>query len=417
VRAGAASLAFTGMMLVFNLVAGIVIARALGPDGRGVTAAVVMITQIAGQLAAIGAMQSLSYHAAREPARAPALYGTWVTLLLPVAVVAIAVSELLLPAVFAAQSDETLRIGRIFLANIVLVLWLQVNNGVLLGVHDFLTYDALRFLQPALSAVALVVLWLLDALTVESALLVWTGTQLLTLTVGTTRLLRRVGIARPDGALARRTLSFGVRAHGDAIAGSLNTRLDLVVLPAYVGSASVGLYSVAANVSLIVNQFATAFAALVLPSAARDPVGAHRTVVRSLQVTILLAGSVAVVLWLLATPALELVYGEDFGSAAEALRILLPGAVLYAGAAVLAAGLHGAGRPLAATISQAVGALVTFVGLLALLPGRGIDTAAAVSTGAYATVFVAVLVAYKRTVGMRWSGFLRPPAELRTEAQ
>ena len=40
------------------------------------------------------------------------------------------------------------------------------------------------------------------------------------------------------------------------------------MLPAFVAAASVGLYSVATNVSLIIFQLANTFAALVLPAAA-----------------------------------------------------------------------------------------------------------------------------------------------------
>ncbi len=61
--------------------------------------------------------------------------------------------------------------GRWFLFTIALVVALELNYGLLLGTHDYFVYNSLRLAQPALTAVSFVVLWALDALTVESALI------------------------------------------------------------------------------------------------------------------------------------------------------------------------------------------------------------------------------------------------------
>jgi O-antigen/teichoic acid export membrane protein len=375
-----------------------------------------MITQLGGILASVGAGTTLSYHAAREPEHAARLYGTWLTLLVPLALAGILAAELLLPVLFGAQGEHTIFLARIFLAAIVLVLWGQINNGLLLGLHDFTVYNSLRFLQPALSTITFGILWALDVLTVETSLVVWAATQGAALLVGTARLLSRAGIGRPSRALARRTLAYGTRAHGDAVAGQLNTRLDLVILPAYVAAAGVGLYSVAANVSLIVNQLAASLSVLVLPSAARDQEGGPRKVILSLQATLLLAGVSAVVLFVGAELALSTIYGDAFRGATDTLRLLLPGTVMYAGSTVLAAGLHGAGRPLRATLGQFAGAVVTLIGLIAFVPGGGITAAAAVSTVAYTTVFISNLLAYRRVTGLAWRSFADLPHALRRSA-
>lgn len=413
VRAGLASYAFTAAILVFNLAGGIIVARALGPDGRGASVAIVMITTLGGVMAALGAHATLSYHAAREPQHAARLYGTWLALIVPLAVAGIAVAEVLLPVLFDAQDDRTVFLARIFLFSIVLVLWGQCNEGMLLGLHDFFVFNFVRFLQPALSTITFAVLWSVDALTVESSLVVWSATVGVALIVGTGRLLSRAGIGRPSRELARRTLGYGVRAHGDSVAGHLNTRLDLVVLPAYVAAAGVGLYSVAANVSLIVNQVALSLAALVLPSAARDQAGGPRKVVLSLQATVLLATLAALALFVGAQIALTTIYGDAFGDATETLRLLLPGTVMYAASTVLAAGLHGAGRPGRATLGQLAGAGVTLTGLILFVPSGGITAAAIVSTAAYGVVMVANLVSYRRATGLPWRTFVAFPHELR----
>ncbi len=190
------------------------------------------------------------------------------------------------------------------------------------------------------------------------------------------------------------------------LAANVNARLDLVMLPAFVAAAGVGLYSVATNVSLSVYQFASTFAGLVLPAAARDPERGPLKVIGALYLTLAIAGVLALVLALVARPLLGAVYGDDFRDAAEPLRLILPGAVLFAASSIVGAGLYAAGRPFTATLAQLAGMVVTVAGLAIFLRSGGITAAAIVSSVSYATVFVATLVAYKRVTGLPWRALL-----------
>jgi O-antigen/teichoic acid export membrane protein len=413
VRAGVVTYVFSALTLVANLVTGIVVARGLGPSGRGITIALSTVAQLAGFLFAMGAAQSLSYFIARRPEQGPRLLTTWTLMLVPLAAVAIAITELLLPTIFSTDGDQAIDIGRWFMFIIVIVVGLELNYGLLLGTHDYFAYNALRLAPTVLAALSLIALWALDELTVTSALIAPNIAYLLVLVVGLGRSVRRIGIGPLDLRLGLESLWFGIRGQGSTVASNVTARLDVAILPAYVTAANVGLYSVATNVSLIVYQLSNTFAGLVLPEAAGDPERGPAKVVGSLWASLLIAGALAAVLALLAEPLLGLVYGDDFRDASEALLLLLPGAVLFAGSSILGAGVSAAGRPFTATLAQVAGMVVTVVGLFTFLSGGGITAAALVSTGSYATVFVAMLVVYKRVAGLPWRGFLPTPARLR----
>jgi O-antigen/teichoic acid export membrane protein len=414
VRAGVVTYVFSGLALVANLVTGIVSARALGPSGRGVAAALTTVIQLAGFLFAMGVAQSLSYFISRRPEDGPRLFTTWVLMLVPLAALAIGLSQLLLPTIFAADGDEAIAIGRWFLFAIVLAVGLELNYGLLLGVHDFFVYNALRFAQPMLIAATYVVLWRLDALTLESALIV-AGPVCpgLVLAIGLARSVARIGLGSPSLRLGLTTLWYGVRGQGSTIASNVTARLDVAMLPAFVGSASVGLYSIATNVSLIVYQLSNTFASVVLPVAAGDPRRGPVKVIGSLWASLAVAAMLALGVAIFARPLLGVVYGDDFRDAAEPLLLILPGAVLFAGSSILAAGVYAAGYPFTATIAQVIGMVVTVVGLFVFLRTGGITAAALVSTASYATVFVAMLIAYKVVAGLSWRFFLPTPARMR----
>ena len=416
VRAGVVTYVFSALTLVANLVSGIVSARALGPDGRGVTVALTTVSQLAGFLFALGVAQSLSYFIARRPEDGPSLLSTWLLMLIPLAAVAIAISELLLPTIFSTDGEQAIEVGRWFLFSIVLVIGLELNYGLLLGAQDFLVYNVLRLVQPTLMAVSFVVLWALDALTVESALIAPTAATALVLAVGMARSVERIGIGAPALRLGLSTMWFGVRGQGATVATHVTARLDVAMLPAFVIPASVGLYSVATNVSLIVYQLSNTFAALVLPAAARDARRGAIKVVGSFWAAVTIAGVVAIGLALFARPLVAFVYGDEFVGAVESLRLLLPGAVAFAGASILTAGIYAAGRPFTATLAQLLGLVVTVIGLLVFLPSGGVTAAALVSTASYTTVFVATLIAYKLVSGIPWRGLLPTPRRLRALA-
>jgi O-antigen/teichoic acid export membrane protein len=210
--------------------------------------------------------------------------------------------------------------------------------------------------------------------------------------------------------LLRDTLSFGLRTHMGSIAGLVSARFDLLIVPAFLGAAAVGLYSVATNVTSIISTLTATIATLVMPVAARRHKQSPRTVVRTLHVVLLIGVAIAVPLALLANIALNLVYGAEFEGAATALRILLPGVVLDAAAMVLWSGLIAANRPLLSSVAAVPAALLTLVGLILFLEAGGIDVAAIVSTCAYTTLFVISLFLYKHVAELEWRHFLHPPA-------
>ncbi|HEY2637581.1 MAG TPA: oligosaccharide flippase family protein, partial [Solirubrobacteraceae bacterium] len=342
----------------------------------------------------------------REPGRGDRLLGTWLALTVPLGLVTIVVGELLIGVVFSAQSAATVHLAEAYMATSVLIMLNWTVVGFVLGEQRFTLYNVVRLASPASVALAYLVLWLAGRLTVATA--VWTVAVLqLAFTVLLLVLaVRRHGLARPDRALARETLWYGLKSHGANVSGYLNARLDLLIMPAFLSASSVGLYSVATNVSWIVFAVPGSVSALVLPLAARQDAAAPRMVVRSMWGTLAVATALAVVVGLLAGVAVRAVYGAEFLGSVDALRLLLPGSILYAAAFCPISGLYGANRPFTAAVVQGIGLVVSTAGLLLFLESGGIEAAAIVSTLAYALVFVLAVVVYRHVMKLRWRDLL-----------
>ena len=310
--------------------------------------------------------------------------------------------------IFAAQTDTAIELARIYLIVIPVIAYQQIFSGMLLGDHDFLYYNVTRFLYPALAAVIYVACLLFNAFSVEWALIANGAAMAVALALSVWRSLRHHGLARPDKALLRHTFKYGVKAHAGSTAGLVNARLDMIVIPAYLAAASVGLYSIATNVTSIITTLTGTVALMALPIAARQK-GAPRPILITLQTAMGISLAIAIPLAILAPVLLGLVYGAEFEGASTALRLLLPGAVLGAGVNVLAAGLLAANRPLTVSVAAGLAAVLTIGGLIVFLPIGGINAAAIVTSAAYVVEFTLMAELYRRSVEIEWRHFLRPP--------
>jgi O-antigen/teichoic acid export membrane protein len=404
-----APMSFDAAILITNLATGIIVARALGPSGRGELAATLLVAQIAAWLFSMGSSEAISYFQARKPEDGPRLLSSWLLVTLPLALIGIGLTQLLLPVVFAAQTDAAIDLARIYLLVIPIIAFQQIFSGMLLGDHDFLYYNVTRFLYPALAAAVYAACLIFDAFTVEAALIANGAAMAVALAISAYRSLRRHGLGRPDKKLLRHTFKYGVKAHAGSTAGLVNARLDLIVIPAFLTAASVGLYSIATNVTSIITTLTGTVALMALPIAAREQ-GAPRPILVTLQTALGISLVLAIPLALLAPVLLGVVYGAEFEEAASALRLLLPGAVLAAGVNVLAAGLLAANRPLTVSIASGLAAVLTIGGLIVFLPIGGITAAAIVTSVVYVVEFSLMAELYRRSVGIRWIHFFRVPA-------
>ena len=386
------------VVLAASLATGVMLAHALGPSGRGATAAIITAPIVVAWFFTLGSTQAVSYFQARDPASGGRLLSTWIALGLPLGLLAVVVGETLLPIFFSAQANSTIHLGREVMPVALVLVLNEALAGIVVGDRRFLLYNLVRAGSQGSVAIAYAALLALGELTVSSAVAVFVLVQVGGLLVLLGASLMRHGIQGPDAALARSVFWYGLKGHGTNMGAYANARLDLLIMPAFLPASSVGLYAIATSVSWIVVVLAGSLAVLAVPLATQSHEGGSEVVWRMMKTTIGVAGAVAAVIAITAPEALRIVYGADFVNATSALRILLPGSVLFAAAFVIISGLFSTNRPLAATIAQGAGALVTVVGLSLFLDSGGVEAAAIVSTLAYTVVFLTALAIYRQTL-------------------
>jgi O-antigen/teichoic acid export membrane protein len=392
-------------------VAALLIARNLGPAGRGTVAFVTVSALVIARVVKVGIGEATSVLAAQRPEARAALLSNLLafSLLCAGGAGALLVGVLLAVGAEPAGLDETHLV--ILLAAIVAAG--LVDDHFLIGCGRLREAATISASGGWLYAGALLLVLASVGLTVDSALLAWVGAHLVWAGVLAVVGWRAAGRAAPDRRLLGQSVRFGVRAWLGSMSMLLNARVDQILLGIIASDVALGLYAVAVNGAEVLLFMPTAVATALLPAVAREhgASAADRTVRTFRAASVLTAGS-AVAAAAIGWFAIPLVFGEDFRGSVEPFMWLLPGALGYAALSIFSNSLLAARAPGLSSTGSAV-ALGAGVALdLALIPAFGASGAAAAASAAFLAGGATAMVLFKRTSGFAWREFVPGPGEL-----
>ncbi len=399
------------VVLVLQFATGVITARLLLPAGRGEMAAVVAWVTVLPRLVGLGFTSGISYFQARAPRPRPDAVALALLSVIGVSTVALVVAQLVAGPVFGARDGDLLDLARIGLIGVYPVAAFQVVSGELNSCGFYGVANALRAGQLVLYLAAIAAVAGLDVVSPGAVLAGQLASYAVVGTIGAGVLVVAVGWARPSRCLVTASNHYGVRTYGQTLGRIGNSQLDMMVLPAFVGTAQIGLYAIAVNVASIpVTLFEQVQNVTFRSAARRDDAERRRFIERMLRFITLGAAGITVMFLIVIEPLLELVYGPAFTGAAAPVRILMPGLVLWAANSVLTAALRSIGRPGIGSRHQLAGVALTVALLIVLLPRWGIEGAALASAIVYATVFAANARALGRLGQIGWRTTCSPAA-------
>jgi O-antigen/teichoic acid export membrane protein len=410
------SFAASGAIQALNVVTGVLLARTLGPAGRGELAAVMLWPGLFAVVGALGVGEAITYHAARGTAAPGTLVGSALALGGAQATVLTAGAAVAVGRVLADHGADARGAAHAYLAYVPLFFLNTYLLSTLCGLRRHTAFQALRTLVIALSVAGLAALAATGTLTVRSAVLVYLAANLATL-LGAMVALRpwrmNLGV---DRGLVDRLLAFGARSHGGNVAAMLNERLDQLLMSIFLPPASLGLYVVAVTLTSATGLVGSSTAVVALPAVASASTVTERArEARRLVGVTLLASTAATVPVLLALPLLvEVFFGRAYAAAVGPCRVLLVAAVALSTGRVLGAVLRAVGQPLDAGLAELFALVATVLGLALLLPSFGLAGAALTSLGAYLLSSAWMAGRASRALGLSPARLLLPDREALT---
>ncbi|GAA2501937.1 oligosaccharide flippase family protein [Winogradskya humida] len=373
-------------------VAGVVIARSLGPGTRGEYAAVTAWFGIMLTIGELGQTASITYHVSHEPARARDYLATTRTILAVSGAATLVVG--LLAAPWLASGSAGLLSGYRLMVVACLVSLLGAGYVFSLQATSIARWNVIRFLQPLLYLAVILLLNAAGRLTLGTLLAGLAGTVLCQAVVAY-EVCRRAGLTGGRIRLerARPLVRYGLGQLAGSLPAVIVARVDLVVLSLVTSTADLGNYAVAVSLTSLAVPLVSAIGSVAFPRLARlsADTDAARLQRGAMLGSLAIGAALMVPLAGLATWIVPLVFGSSYHNAVLLVVILAPGGAFLACNQVCTDLLLGLRRPLAVARIQVVAAALTVTLLFLLTPPYG-ARGAAVATTVSATVAMVLLM-------------------------
>ncbi len=398
-RSVAATTATRGIQMGAGLVTTVIVARVLGPEGRGLFAVATAVGALGIQATNLGLHASNTYAAARDPLRVPALLGNSIVasvLLGGVAAVGVALLCVAWPSL--APVDGTL--FALALSTIPLGLFYLLLQGLLLGIHAIGPYNRIEVATRILGLLLVAGVVLVGRITVVALFIPVVAAT----AVGGALAFRRLiaGTAGPvttSRPLFYENLRYGSRAYLSALFSFLVLRSDLFLVKHLIGAAPAGQYSIAVTLGETLMVVPVVTGALLFPRlAAADPAARWPLARRTLGAVAGVMVLVTSIAFVVTVPVIRLLFGPEFLPAAPAFRWLLPGIFLISVNTIFMNLFAAQGMPWFTVISPAIASLTNIAINLWAIPAFGIVGAAIASSVAYGAMLGASLLYVRRGV-------------------
>jgi O-antigen/teichoic acid export membrane protein len=359
----ATTIASQGLLVV----SGIIVARALGVEGRGTLALLWLVPLSIVLLGGIGIPQATTYYVAREKTNPAAVIWKSIMLTTTIAaflVLAYGIGLFLIGDVGGAFSSTDALLS---IALILPFLGLNLGIAVLLGMKRFAAFNLSRFTAPFLYALSTAVLLAVGDATLTAVLTASLASFAAGAVMAWVLVLRRV---RPGGGAAdtdtRSIAGFGLRGVVGSTSTITDVRADQLLVGTLMDTRALGIYVAAIAFSNLPRFVAQSIGSVAFPriASAEGEQARWAATIRAAKIGIL-AIALFVAALLVSLPVLvPLLFGDEFDEAVGVGRILLVGAFFLSTHRLLTELARGLGHPGYGSITEVVNGLVFVVGVL-----------------------------------------------------
>jgi O-antigen/teichoic acid export membrane protein len=372
-------------VLVLNVAGTIVIARTLGPVGRGAIAVAFSITLLLVQFGSLGFQSANPYFAIREARLLPRVISNsvWASVVIGLVLIVIGIGvKALFPA--ALRGLDWLEV-LIVLVGVPAALANTLLQSVLLAEGRMVAYNGVEITAAVITFLGLVIGLAVVGLGVVFGISLMVGMNLAA-AFAYFILLRHHGppLRAPDRSLATRMLRYGMRIYITTLLAYAVGRVNLIFVNSYLGASAAGQYSIGVSIADGMHLLPSVVALNLFPRIARgDPHERSAAVFRSLALLFALLCLITVPL---AAPGIPAVFGSAFTPAVAIYYWLLPGIFAYGMLNVLSYHFAGRGFPLEAVLIWIPGLLLNLAIVVAFVPSGGTHVAALAATVSYALI-------------------------------
>ncbi|MBV9083681.1 MAG: flippase [Acidobacteriaceae bacterium] len=394
--------------IAIGIVTSILMARALGPEGRGLFAVAGAIGALGVQFSCMGLQTSNIYFVARDRKSLPYLIGNSFAVSLGFGGALVAILSVLFGFFPKLISINGVTLG-LALLSIPLGLAYNLIANLLLGLQEVRRFNLIELVYRGAPAVLLIPLMLMHIATPATVL----GSCIAAVVVGALwgyKCLQTHLSERPHVSWQafRQNLGYGLRAYWTTLFSFLVLRADLLLVQKILGAEQAGYYSLASTIADMVMLLPVAIGTILFPvlSAQFDDGKKLDMIKKSSGAAAAAMLPVLALAALLSRPLIKLAFGSAFLPAAPAFVLLTPGIFFLSIHCIAVQFLNSIGYPKIVVVIWAASLGINVATNCWAIPHFGIAGASVVSSGSYflATALVlSVIYRYDRKLPAKLS--------------
>ena len=400
-------------ILGINLLTGIIVARGLGPVGRGEVTAMTLWPLFLAHLLTLGFPSSLTFNLRKYQNERGEFVGAALLTCTLLGIVGGAVGYAFVPYVLGPYGPDVIWAARLFMINVPVVLLMTVCYAILEATDDISASNRTRLLVPGITLMLLAAFALTGRLTSATAASAYVISGLPVFWM-IARISRRTGLRVRLRRLKEhlgRLLHYGVRSYGVDVQNVLAMHLDQVLVVGLLKPALMGTYVVALSVSRMLMVVQMAINTVLFPKTASLPQKEVLAITgRAARVGATLSACGGAVIFVAGPWLIGLFYGPDFLGAVTVLRLLAVEVVLANVTLILAQPFMALNRPGLVAFLQSSGLLLCILLLVLLAPTLGLTGVGIAMLSATSFRFIGVLASYRLVLKtppprllLRWS--------------
>ncbi|TDS82633.1 oligosaccharide flippase family protein [Nesterenkonia aurantiaca] len=379
------------------LISAPIVARAIGPDGRGETAAAIALFHIVPVVIALGVPLAVRRRAATADGQVA--IGA-ARLLSAVSVVPACIAAAICSITLFASFDTDMRtIATVGVAAAPLIVSWSSDISLLVAHSRYRAVMSMQLIQPFIYLVLVIILWQAQRADTATVLIAYLSGLAATFFTGLFLVKGRFeGAIREIPVLVK----DGVRFAGSALAETASNRLDQALLLPIAGATQAGYYAVATTIVTIPLAIGQAIGASYFTPIARaanlnDRLSLQWSAARSG-----LAISIFCYFWLclLAPFVVPLLFGEAFRPAVPVIWAAAIGGFAMTSGYVASMALAAEGRGARMTIAQVTALAVSLTLLWLLAPTLGAVGAAIASSVGYVVLLMLLLSGFRGSLSV-----------------
>lgn len=358
--------------VLINVLTGVITARVLGAEGRGVYAAATTWAILLGSAATAGLSHGVLIHIRQRPdaSRPIVLCGLIATLI--VATVLSVLAAIYMPLLLGRRAAGALDLARASLVLVHLGALGVIVRQAFAGEGRYLAANLAAFIPTLLHALLLVAFLMSNRLNVATAIASVAGGSALALVLLAPALLRHLrGTLSELGGVWGKLLDFARRAVFADLFALCAAWADRLILIHLLSPAQLGIYVVAASLALRITVFTPKTNLLLSAMSGEEPERAVQLHNLALRMTIAVFIPLLAVTFLLDRLLMAVVYGAEFAAAVLVFRVLVVDRILSRLASISSQLFLALGRPGLNSIIRGIELAVLVMAVASLAPQHG----------------------------------------------